>query len=103
MLNKVDLYFEIVHIQTGEKIKMDTLSICQEYSNLCFLPKDEKYNGIGRLPSYFGNDTADQYKVYVYLNGVKHLYDGLFASQNKESLLKPKIKKYGYFHGKRKH
>lgn len=83
MVPKVDLYFILVHKPTGTEIKMPVLSICEEYSTVSFSADekdyDGKFNGIGRLPSYDGgNDTADDYEVYVVINGIKHIYSGIF-------------------------
>ncbi|MDQ5928573.1 MAG: hypothetical protein QG594_347 [Bacteroidota bacterium] len=93
-LNKTDvmpranLKFIIFHNPTNTEIEMPVLSICEEYSHLSFGTSekeyDGKYNGIGRLPSYCGDDTADDYTVYVEINGVKHLYDGVFWSNENE-------------------
>ncbi len=41
---------------------------------------DGKYSGINRLPSAPGNDTADEYEVYVEINGLRHIYGGLLYS-----------------------
>jgi hypothetical protein len=83
-LNKLALKFIIFHKPTSTEIQMPVLGICDEYSTISFsTSKDDyegKYNGIGRLPSYPSNDTADDYDVYVEINGVRHLYDGIFAS-----------------------
>ena len=88
-----DLKFILWHRETKTEIEMPVLSICEEYSHIAFGTKDgsynDDYNGIGRLPSYIGNDTADEYDVYVEINGVRHLYDGLFYN--------------GYTETKRKH
>jgi hypothetical protein len=42
------------------------------------------YKGYGDLPNAYGNDDADEYDVYVEINGVRHLYDGIFYSNRKE-------------------
>ena len=85
---RADLKFIIFHRPTKTEIHMPVLSICEEYRNVSFSTSENdyegKYNGIGRLPSYTGNDTADDYDVYVEINGVRHLYDGVFYSDNKE-------------------
>ena len=79
---RIDLKFIIFHRKTQTEIEMPVLAICEEYSHLSFSTKEnsynDDYNGIGRLPSYVGNDTADEYDVYVEINGVRYLYDGLF-------------------------
>ena len=85
---RADLKFIIFHKPTKTEIQMPVLSICEEYSTVSFSTSENdykgKYNGIGRLPSYTGNDTADDYDVYVEINGVRHLYDGIFYSDYKE-------------------
>jgi hypothetical protein len=86
VMPSADLKFILWHRETKTKIEMPVLSICEEYSNIAFGTKEgaynEDYNGIGRLPSYTGNDTADEYDVYVDINGVRHLYDGLFYNSD---------------------
>lgn len=83
-----DLKFILFHRPTKTQIEMPVLLICEEYSTLSFRTSenayDGKYNGIGCLPSYIGDDTADDYDVYVNINGVKHLYNGIFLSKYKE-------------------
>lgn len=86
---RADLKFIIFHRPTQTEIQMPVLSICEEYSTISFSASendyDGKYTGIGRLPSYIGNDTADEYDVYVEINGVRHLYDGIFYSNYAET------------------
>ena len=81
-----DLKFIIIHKKSGIEIEMPVLSICEEYSSISFNTKkgsyNDKYNGIGRLPSYVGDDTADEYDVFVEINGIRHLYDGLFYNRD---------------------
>ena len=93
IINKVlcpraDLKFIILHKPTKTEIQMSVLSICEEYSTVSFSTSENdyegEYNGIGRLPSYVGDDSADDYDVYVEINGVRHLYDGIFYSNYKE-------------------
>lgn len=84
-----NLKFIIFHRPTKTEIQMPILTICEEYSTVSFKTSENdyggKYNGIGRLPSYDGgNDTADDYDVYVEINGVKYLYDGVFYSDDQE-------------------
>ena len=85
---RADLKFIIFHRPTKTEIQMPVLSICEEYSSVSFSTSendyDGQYNGIGRLPSYVGNDSADDYDIYVEINGVRHLYDGVFYSNYKE-------------------
>lgn len=85
---RADLKFIIFHRPTKTEIQMPVLSICEEYSTISFSTSEKdyegKYNGIGRLPSYVGDDSADDYDVYVEINGVRHLYDGIFYSNYKE-------------------
>jgi hypothetical protein len=84
----VDLYFIALHLPTNTEIRMPVLSICEEYSSISFntLPNeyDGDYNGIGRLPSYVGNDSADDYEIYIVINGVKCLYRGLQYSPKED-------------------
>jgi len=86
LLPGADLKFILWHRETKTEIEMPVLSICEEYSSISFSTKDGDYNddykGIGRLPSYTGNDTAEQYDVFVEINGVRHLYDGLFYNSD---------------------
>jgi hypothetical protein len=88
LFHRVDLKFIIFHRPTKTEIQMPVLSICEEYSSLLFSASEKdyngEYNGIGRLPSYSGNDTADDYDVYVEINGIKYLYDGVFYSNYRE-------------------
>jgi len=81
VIPSADLKFILVHKQKGTEIEMPVLSICDEYSNISFGTKEgaynDDYNGIMRLEDV-GNDTAENYYVYVEINGVRHLYDGLF-------------------------
>ena len=88
----VDLYFIALHKPTNTEIRLPSLYICEEYSSISFgtLPNeyDGDYNGIGRLPSYVGNDTADDYEIYVMINGVKCLYRGIQYSSGKNPELK---------------
>jgi len=77
----IDLKFIIIHKGSGFEIEMPILSICDEYSLLTFSTKrgayNDDYNGIGRIPDV-KNDTAENYYVYVEINGIRYLYDGLF-------------------------
>ena len=75
-MEKADVYFILKYIETGEEIQFSILHICEEYSTVSFSPVDEKYNGIGRLPSYVGDDTTKDYEVYVVINGMRHEYTG---------------------------
>ena len=88
-MKAIDLKFIIFHRPTQTEIEMPILSICEEYSSLTFSTSendyDGKYNGIGRLPSYVGDDTADDYDIYVEIDGDRYLYDGLFYSNNRET------------------
>lgn len=89
-----DLKFILFHRPTKTEIVMPVLTICEEYSTLSFETSendyDGKYNGIGRLPSYGNsNNTIDEYDVYVEINGVRHLYSGIFYSHYKEVRRKP--------------
>lgn len=88
ILPRANLKFIIFHRPTNTEIQMPVLSICEEYSSVSFSASINdyggKYNGIGRLPSYVGNDSADDYDVYVEINGVRHLYDGVFYSNYEE-------------------
>lgn len=85
---RADLKFIIFHRPTKTEIQMPVLSICEEYSSVSFSTSENdcegKYNGIGRLPSYVGDDSADDYDVCVEINGVRHLYDGVFYSDGEE-------------------
>lgn len=80
-----DLKFVIIHKKNGIEIEMPVLSICDEYSNIAFTTRDgaynDKYNGIMTLHDT-SNDTAENYFVYVEINGVRHLYDGLFYNSD---------------------
>lgn len=92
----VDLKFILFHKPTQTEIIMPVLGICEEYSTISFSASEDdyggKYDGIGRLPSYpDGNDTADDYDVYVEINGVRHVYDGIFYS-NYSEVRRTKIK-----------
>jgi len=82
VMPSADLKFILWHRKTKTEIEMPVLSICEEYSTISFETKQGDYNddykGIGRLPTYPGDDTADEYDVLVEINGVRHLYDGLF-------------------------
>ena len=86
VMPSADLKFILWHRETKTEIEMPVLSICEEYSTISFSTKygdyNNDYNGIGRLPSYTGNDTADEYDVFVEINGVRHLYDGLFYNSD---------------------
>jgi hypothetical protein len=83
-LPKADVYFILLHRETGIEIKMPVFSICEEYSTIAFSTDERDYNGqynnIGALPSYDRerDEKASGYDVYVVINGVKHIYDGLF-------------------------
>lgn len=81
---RADVKFVLFHKPTKTEIEMPVLSICEEYSTISFGTSENdyegKYNGIGRLPSY----PCDDYDVYVEIYGVRHLYDGVFYSNNKE-------------------
>jgi hypothetical protein len=88
-LPRVDLKFIIFHRLTKTEIIMPVLSICEEYSTVSFSASENEYNGkydgIGRLPSRNGgDDSADDYDVFVEINGIRHLYDGVFYSKDKE-------------------
>ena len=87
-IKRAYLKFILFHRPTSTEIQMPVLSICEEYSTVSFSSSENdhkgKYNGIGRLPSYPGNDSADDYDVYVEINGIRHLYDGIFYSNFKE-------------------
>ena len=85
-LPNCDLKFILFHKETKIEIVMPVLSICEEYSTIQFSTKkghyEDKYNGIGRLPSYKdGDDTAEQYDVFVEINGIRYLYTGIFYKQ----------------------
>lgn len=86
VMPSADLKFILLHKETKTEIEMPVLSICEEYSAIAFGTKkgayNDDYNGIGRLPSYVGNDTAEEYYVFVEINGVRHLYDGLFYNSD---------------------
>ena len=101
-LQFIEIYFEIIHRTTGEKIIMDILKICEEYSTLSFSSNEEKYKGIGRLPSYPGDNTAKDYDIYVIINGERFIYNGKFISTSKSWLIKHEYND-GYFYGKRKY
>ena len=85
-MKKADIKFILFHRETETEIEMPVLSICEEYSSISFSTKtgayNDDYNGIGRLPTYGGNDTAEQYDVYIVINGVKHLYDGIYLNSD---------------------
>lgn len=83
MIEKAVVKFILFHRASGVEIEMLILSICEEYSTVSFSASEDAYNGeycgIGRLPTYpGGNDTADEYDVFVDINGVRHLYAGEF-------------------------
>ena len=102
VMRRVDLFFEIRHVPTDTTIVMDNLSICEEYSSVSFSSNKEEYDGIGRLPSYVGDDTAKDYEIFVIINGEKFIYDGNFYAHDNSWLSNPKYKD-GNFYGKRKH
>jgi len=85
-LSHADLKFIIFHRPTGTEIQMPVLNISEEYSSLMFSTSEKdysgKYNGIKRLPTCHADDTADEYDVYVEINGVRFIYDGLFYKSN---------------------
>jgi len=85
VMPSADLKFILIHKKNGTEIEMPVLSICEEYSSIAFRTKDgaynDDYNGIMRLQDT-GNDTAENYYVYVEINGVRHLYDGLFYNSD---------------------
>jgi len=80
-----DLKFILLHRETKTEIEMPVLSICDEYSSISFGTKDgaynDDYNGTLRIPDV-DNDTAENYFVYVEINGIRHLYDGLFYNSD---------------------
>jgi len=84
----VNLKFIIFHKPTKTEIQMPILSICEEYSNISFSASEKDYNGIydgiGRLPSYPHDNSINDYDIYVDINGIRHLYDGMFYSNYKE-------------------
>ncbi len=77
-IKKAAIKFVLFHRESGIEIEMPVLSICEEYSTISFSSNDDAYNGIGRLPTYPGNDTSYEYDVFVDINGVRHLYAGEF-------------------------
>ena len=82
-MKTANVKFILFHRETNTEIEMPVLSICEEYSTISFSARDEDYNGdycgIGRLPTYpEGNDTADEYDVFVEIDGVRHIYGGEF-------------------------
>ena len=85
VMPSADLKFILTHKQNGTEIEMPVLSICDEYSTISFGTKEgaynDDYNGIMRLQDV-SNDTAENYYVYVEINGVRHLYDGLFYNSD---------------------
>ena len=95
-----DIHFVLVHKKTNTEIKMPVLSICEEYSGIIFSTKQSDYNGefngIGRLPSYVGDDTCREYDVFIYINGVFHKYNGLMYSPKKELLQDAEYDKGGF-------
>ena len=85
VMPSADLKFILVHKQKGIEIEMPVLSICDEYSTISFGTKEgaynDDYNGIMRLQDV-SNETAENYYVYVEINDVRHLYDGLFYNSD---------------------
>lgn len=83
-MKHADVSFLLVHRATQTEIAMPVLSICEEYSEIAFSAKaGSKYRGITKLPSFEnGNDTADEYDVFVIVNGIRYIYDGLFYNAN---------------------
>jgi len=80
-----DLKFILFHRETQAEIQMPVLSICEEYSTVSFSAVDgDKFDGISGLPTINPDDSADEYDVYVEINGVRYLYDGIFYSDYKE-------------------
>lgn len=83
-----DLKFILFHRPSKTEIQMPVLSICEEYSTVSFSTSEKdyngQYNGIKRLPTCKADDSADEYDVFVEINGIRHLYDGLFYSDDKE-------------------
>ena len=86
VMPSADLKFILWHRETNTEIEMPVLSIRKEYSSIAFRTKqgayNDDYNGINRLPSYTSNNTADEYDVFVEINGVRYLYDGLFYNSD---------------------
>ena len=74
--------FILFHRETKTEIEMPVLAICEEYSTISFSTRDSDYNGdysgIGRLPTYPGDDTAEEYDVFVEIDGIRHIYGGEF-------------------------
>jgi hypothetical protein len=85
VMPSADLKFILIHKENGTEIEMPVLSICEEYSKMSFGTKNGDYNddykGIMRLQDT-SNDTAENYYVYVDINGIRHLYDGLFYNSD---------------------
>ena len=82
-MKKLDIKFILLHRDTNTEIEMPVLGICEEYSCVTFATMngayDDEYKGIGRLPSYpHGDDSAEDYDVFVELNGGRYIYDGIF-------------------------
>lgn len=77
-VKKAVIKFVLFHRDSGTEIEMPILSICEEYSAISFSASEDDYCGIGRLPTYPGNDTADKYDVFVDINGERHQYAGEF-------------------------
>ena len=71
------VYFELHHKRTNKIIKMDSLDICDEYSLLAFSSREEKYDGIGRLPDgHTAENISDAYNIHVIINEVKYKWSG---------------------------
>ena len=104
VMPSASIHFILKHKKTGEVIEMPILNICEEYSHIAFSTKPSDYNGdfngIGRLPTYPGNNTAKDYEVLVVINGITHIYNGLFWSPNKELLKDPVYDGDGSFFGR---
>ena len=83
-MNTASVHFEIHHKKSGAVIVMDSLDLCDEYSLLAFSSQEERYNGIGRLPTLENVEgegfekelITDAYDVYVIINGVKNIWTG---------------------------
>ena len=86
-MDAVDIRFILFHKPTRTEIVMPVLDICEEYSSISFSTSEGDYNGdyngIGRLPGYNGNGV-DDYDVYVEIDGVRRLYNGIFYSDHRE-------------------